>query len=133
MGLLISLIVIVAAFNIITSLSLLVMEKQNEIAILKTQGLSRKKIMMIFIIQGASSGIIGTVLGCTIGLLIALNLSDIMSILGLTFSGIQLPSDVNITQVSIVFIALFMLSILSTLYPAYRAANTEPAEALRYE
>lgn len=133
MGLLISLIVIVAAFNIITSLSLLVMEKQNEIAILKTQGLSRKKIMIIFIIQGASSGILGTVLGCVIGLIIALNLSDIMSVLGLTFSGIQLPSDVNITQVSIVFIALFMLSILSTLYPAYRAANTQPAEALRYE
>jgi len=96
MGLLISLIVIVAAFNIITSLSLLVMEKQNEIAILKTQGLTRKGIMMIFIIQGASSGIIGTVLGCLIGLLIGYNLSTIMSTLGLTFSGIRLPSIIDI-------------------------------------
>ncbi|WP_392562324.1 lipoprotein-releasing ABC transporter permease subunit LolC [Orbus sturtevantii] len=133
MGLLISLIVIVAAFNIITSLSLLVMEKQNEIAILKTQGLTHKGIMMIFIIQGASSGVVGTVLGCLIGLFISYNLSDIMSTLGLTFSGIRLPSVVDITQVVIVFIALLMLSIVSTLYPAYRAAKTQPAEALRYE
>ncbi|WP_392564081.1 lipoprotein-releasing ABC transporter permease subunit LolC [Orbus wheelerorum] len=133
MGLLISLIVIVAAFNIITSLSLLVMEKQNEIAILKTQGLTRKGVMMIFIIQGASSGIIGTLLGCLIGLLISYNLSEIMSTLGLTFSGIRLPSVVDTAQVITVFIALLMLSIISTLYPAYRAANTQPAQALRYE
>lgn len=133
MGLLISLIVIVAAFNIITSLSLLVMEKQNEIAILKTQGLTRNKIMLIFIIQGASAGIIGTVIGCSFGLLIAYNLSDVMSALGLTFSGIRLPSEVDIHQVITVFLALLILSIVSTLYPAYRAANTQPAEALRYE
>ncbi|RKS87506.1 lipoprotein-releasing system permease protein [Orbus hercynius] len=133
MGLLISLIVIVAAFNIITSLSLLVMEKQNEIAILKTQGLTRKNIMLIFVIQGASSGIIGTVVGCFIGLMFALNLSDIMSALGLTFSGIRLPSVVDMAQVTVVFIALLLLSIVATLYPAYRAANIQPAEALRYE
>lgn len=133
MGLLISLIVIVAAFNIITSLSLLVMEKQSEIAILKTQGLTNRKIMLIFIIQGASSGIIGTVLGCVFGLVIALYLSSIMSALGLTFSGIRLPSEVNITQVFVVFISLLLLSLISTLYPAYRAASTQPAEALRYE
>lgn len=129
MGLLISLIVIVAAFNIITSLSLLVMEKQNEIAILKTQGLNRFKTMMIFIIQGASSGIIGTVLGCLFGLIIALNISQ----LGFTFSGIRLPSVVDYGQVIFVFTSLILLSIISTLYPAYRAANTQPAEALRYE
>lgn len=129
MGLLISLIVIVAAFNIITSLSLLVMEKQNEIAILKTQGLTRRKIMMIFIIQGASSGIIGTVLGCSLGLVIALFLANS----GITFSGIQLPSIVDTNQVILVFISLLLLSIGSTLYPAYRAANIQPAEALRYE
>lgn len=129
MGLLISLIVIVAAFNIITSLSLLVMEKQNEIAILKTQGLNRFKTMMIFIIQGASSGIIGTVLGCLFGLIIALNISQ----LGFTFSEIRLPSVVDYGQVIFVFTSLILLSIISTLYPAYRAANTQPAEALRYE
>lgn len=129
MALLVSLIVIVAAFNIITSLSLLVMEKQTEIAILKTQGLTRCNTMLIFIIQGASSGIIGSVIGCLSGLLAALSLSEI----GLSFAGIPLPSEVNFSQILIVFISLLMLSILSTLYPAYRAANTQPAEALRYE
>lgn len=89
--------------------------------------------MLIFVIQGASSGILGAVLGCVFGLLVALNLSDVMSFLGLTFSGIQLPSTVDFMQVSILFISLLCLSIISTLYPAYRAANIQPAEALRYE
>lgn len=129
MALLISLIVIVASFNIITSLSLLVMEKQNEIAILKTQGLNRHRTMLIFIIQGASSGIIGSVIGCLFGLIVALYLAKF----GLSFAGIPLPSDVNFQQVLTVFLALFLLSIFATLYPAYRAANIQPAEALRYE
>ncbi|OCG22471.1 hypothetical protein A9G11_07070 [Gilliamella sp. wkB108] len=133
MGLLISLIVIVAAFNIITSLSLLVMEKQGEVAILKTQGLSRIKIMLIFIIQGASSGVIGTLLGSILGLLLAFNLNDIMQTLGLSFAGIQLPSLVEPTQIIFIVIGLLMLSLISTIYPAYRAANIQPAEALRYE
>lgn len=105
------------------------MEKQTEIAILKTQGLNRFKTMLIFIIQGASSGIIGSVIGCSIGLIIALSLAKF----NLTFSGILLPSIVDSQQVIIVFISLLLLSILSTLYPAYRAASTQPAEALRYE
>ncbi|WP_442899919.1 lipoprotein-releasing ABC transporter permease subunit LolC [Gilliamella apicola] len=133
MGLLISLIVIVAAFNIITSLSLLVMEKQGEVAILKTQGLSRFKIMLIFIIQGASSGIIGTLLGSAIGLLLACYLNEIMQLFGFSFAGIQLPSLVEPTQIIVIVIGLLMLSLISTIYPAYRAANIQPAEALRYE
>nr|WP_194240630.1 lipoprotein-releasing ABC transporter permease subunit LolC [Gilliamella sp. ESL0250] len=133
MGLLISLIVIVAAFNIITSLSLLVMEKQGEVAILKTQGLSRFKIMLIFIIQGASSGVIGTLLGSAVGLLLAVNLNEIMQVLGLSLAGILLPSLVEPTQIIFIIIGLLMLSLISTLYPAYRAANIQPAEALRYE
>ena len=133
MGLLISLIVIVAAFNIITSLSLLVMEKQGEVAILKTQGLSRFKIMLIFIIQGASSGVIGTLLGSAIGLLLASYLNELMSVLGLSFAGIELPSLVEPSQIVFIIFGLLMLSLISTLYPAYRAANIQPAEALRYE
>ncbi|OCG76856.1 outer membrane-specific lipoprotein transporter subunit LolC [Gilliamella sp. Nev6-6] len=133
MGLLISLIVIVAAFNIITSLSLLVMEKQGEVAILKTQGLSRFKIMFIFIIQGASSGIIGTLLGSVLGLLLAVNLNEIMQALGLSLAGILLPSLVEPSQIILIIIGLLMLSLISTIYPAYRAANIQPAEALRYE
>lgn len=133
MGLLISLIVIVAAFNIITSLGLLVMEKQGEVAILKTQGLTRRRIMMIFVIQGASSGVIGTLFGSIIGLTIALNLNEIMSTLGLSLSGILLPSLVNPGQIVIIVLSLIALSLLATLYPAWRAAKTQPADALRYE
>lgn len=133
MGLLISLIVIVAAFNIITSLSLLVMEKQGEVAILKTQGLSRFQIMSIFMIQGATSGVIGTILGSVFGLLLAYYLNEIMQALGLSFAGIKLPSLIEPTQIVFIIIGLLMLSLLSTLYPAYRAAKIQPAEALRYE
>lgn len=133
MGLLISLIVIVAAFNIITSLSLLVMEKQGEVAILKTQGLSRFQIMSIFMIQGATSGVIGTILGSVLGLLLAYYLNEIMQALGLSFAGIKLPSLIEPTQIVFIIIGLLMLSLLSTLYPAYRAAKIQPAEALRYE
>lgn len=133
MGLLISLIVLVAAFNIITSLSLLVMEKQGEVAILKTQGLSRFKIMLIFIIQGASSGVMGTLLGSIIGLILALDLNELMQVLGLSFAGIELPSLVEPSQIIFIIIGLLMLSLISTIYPAYRAANIQPAEALRYE
>nr|WP_218055677.1 lipoprotein-releasing ABC transporter permease subunit LolC [Gilliamella apicola] len=133
MSLLISLIVIVAAFNIITSLSLLVMEKQGEVAIFKTQGLSRFKIMLIFIIQGASSGVIGTLLGSTIGLLLAFNLNEFMQAFGLSFAGILLPSLVEPIQIVFIIVGLLTLSLVSTVYPAYRAANIQPAEALRYE
>lgn len=133
MGLLISLIVVVAAFNIITSLSLLVMEKQGEVAILKTQGLTRSRIMSIFIIQGACSGVLGTLIGSAIGIILAVNLNSIMATLRLSFSGIRLPSLVEPMQITIIIIGLLVLSLFATLYPAWRAANIHPAEALRYE
>ncbi|QIQ22083.1 lipoprotein-releasing ABC transporter permease subunit LolC [Zophobihabitans entericus] len=132
-ALIISLIIIVAVFNIITSLGLLVMEKQGEVAILKTQGLTQRSIMSIFIVQGASAGIIGTVLGSAIGITVALYLNDIMSFLGLSLSGIYLPSLVDLGQVITIVLSLITVSILATLYPAWQAAKTHPAEALRYE
>lgn len=133
MSLLISLIIMVAAFNMITSLGLLVMDKQNEVAILQTQGLTPRQIMRIFMIQGAGAGVMGTLIGTLMGLLIALNLNQIRDWLGVSLQGIELP--VLILPHQILFIATFsiVIALLSTLYPAWQAAKTQPAEALRYE
>lgn len=133
MGLLIGLIIAVAAFNIITSLSLLVMEKQGEVAILKTQGLKRRQIMSVFVVQGATAGIIGALLGSTLGVVLASNLNTVMPFIGKSLSGVSLPVLIDYSQV--IMIALFSmgLALLSTLYPSWRAAAVQPAEALRYE
>ncbi|AML58986.1 lipoprotein-releasing ABC transporter permease subunit LolC [Serratia rubidaea] len=133
MGLLLSLIVAVAAFNIITSLGLLVMEKQGEVAILQTQGLTRRQIMAVFMTQGASAGIIGALLGTLLGVLLALNLNTIMPALGALIDGASLPVAVDPLQVTIIAVAAMAVSLLSTLYPSWRAAAVQPAEALRYE
>ncbi|CAI0853346.1 Lipoprotein-releasing system transmembrane protein lolC [Serratia rubidaea] len=133
MGLLLSLIVAVAAFNIITSLGLLVMEKQGEVAILQTQGLTRRQIMAVFMTQGASAGIIGALLGTLLGVLLALNLNTIMPALGALIDGASLPVAVDPLQVTIIAVAAMVVSLLSTLYPSWRAAAVQPAEALRYE
>lgn len=87
MGLLLSLIVAVAAFNIITSLGLMVMEKQGEVAILQTQGLTPRQIMMVFMVQGASAGIIGAILGAALGALLASQLNNLMPIIGVLLDG----------------------------------------------
>ncbi|CDL82025.1 outer membrane-specific lipoprotein transporter subunit LolC [Xenorhabdus szentirmaii] len=133
MGLLLSLIIAVAAFNIITSLSLLVMEKQGEIAILQTQGLTRRQVMAIFMIQGAGAGIIGALLGTGLGILLSSQLNSLMPLIGLLTEGIELPVEIDTTQVVTIAISAMLISLLSTLYPSWRAAATQPAEALRYE
>ncbi|MDC9614191.1 lipoprotein-releasing ABC transporter permease subunit LolC [Xenorhabdus khoisanae] len=133
MGLLLSLIIAVAAFNIITSLSLLVMEKQGEIAILQTQGLTRRQVMAIFMIQGAGAGIVGALLGTGLGVLLSSQLNNLMPVVGLLVEGIQLPVAIDTTQVVMIAISAMLISLLSTLYPSWRAAATQPAEALRYE
>ncbi|WP_099110942.1 lipoprotein-releasing ABC transporter permease subunit LolC [Xenorhabdus sp. KJ12.1] len=133
MGLLLSLIIAVAAFNIITSLSLLVMEKQGEIAILQTQGLTRRQVMTIFMIQGAGAGIIGALLGTGLGILLSSQLNKLMPVIGLLTEGIQLPVAIEPAQVAIIAVSAMLISLLSTLYPSWRAAATQPAEALRYE
>ena len=133
MGLLLSLIVAVAAFNIITSLGLLVMEKQGEVAILKTQGLTRRQIMALFMVQGASAGIIGALLGAVLGVVLATQLNTIMPALGLMLDGGALPVDIEPMQVVIIALVAMVIALLSTLYPSWRAAAAQPAEALRYE
>ncbi|HHR5802915.1 MULTISPECIES: lipoprotein-releasing ABC transporter permease subunit LolC [Providencia] len=133
MGLLLSLIIAVAAFNIITSLSLLVMEKQGEVAILKTLGLKRSKILTIFMIQGAGAGIIGTLIGTVLGTLLSSQLNVIMPLIGLLPRGVTLPIVLDYPGILIIALCAMLISLLATLYPSWRAAAVQPAEALRYE
>lgn len=132
MGLLLSLIVAVAAFNIITSLGLMVMEKQGEVAILQTQGLTPRQIMMVFMVQGASAGIIGAI-RAALGALLASQLNNLMPIIGVLLDGAALPVAIEPLQVIVIALVAMAIALLSTLYPSWRAAATQPAEALRYE
>lgn len=133
MGLLLSLIIAVAAFNIITSLGLMVMEKQGEVAILQTQGLTPRQIMAVFMVQGASAGIIGALLGAGLGALLASQLNNLMPIIGAFLDGAALPVAIEPLQVVVIALVAMAIALLSTLYPSWRAAATQPAEALRYE
>lgn len=133
MGLLLSLIVAVAAFNIITSLGMMVMEKQGEVAILQTQGLTPRQIMAVFMVQGASAGIVGALLGAVLGALLASQLNNLMPIIGAFLDGAALPVAIEPLQVVVIALVAMALALLSTLYPSWRAAATQPAEALRYE
>ncbi|MBK0035702.1 lipoprotein-releasing ABC transporter permease subunit LolC [Erwinia sp. S43] len=133
MGLLLSLIVAVAAFNIVTSLGLLIMEKQGEVAILQTQGLTRRQIVAVFMVQGASAGVVGAVLGALLGMLLASQLNNLMPVIGAFLDGAALPVDISLTQVATITVTAIVVALLSTLYPSWRAAAVQPAEALRYE
>lgn len=133
MGLLLSLIIAVAAFNIITSLGLLVMEKQGEVAILQTQGLTRRQIMAVFMVQGAGAGIIGALFGALLGVLLASQLNNLMPVIGILIDGAALPVAIEPLQVVTIALIAMAIALLSTLYPSWRAAATQPAEALRYE
>lgn len=133
MGLLLSLIVAVAAFNIITSLGLLIMEKQGEVAILQTQGLTRRQIVMVFMVQGATAGIVGSLVGALLGVLLASQLNNLMPLIGAFLDGAALPVDISVPQVITIVVTAMVVALLSTLYPSWRAAAVQPAEALRYE
>lgn len=131
MGLLISLIIIVAISNIVTSLSLMVVDKQGEIAILQTQGLTKGQVTQIFVAQGAIVGIIGAFIGGISGVLATTYLGDLIRFINPT--GLVLPTEIAMEQVIIIVCSSILLSLACTLYPAYRASKIEPAEALRYE
>lgn len=142
-GLLLLLIVAVAAFNIISTLVMVVTDKKGDIAILRTLGATPGQIMRIFMVQGTVIGVVGTLLGGALGILAALNVSDWIAglerLLGIQFLNADvyfidyLPSQVQSEDVILVCAAALILSFLATLYPAWRAARTQPAEALRYE
>jgi lipoprotein-releasing system permease protein len=143
MFIILSLIVLVAAFNIITTLIMVVMEKNKDIAILKSMGATARSIMKIFILQGVIIGVIGTLLGALGGITVALNLSKISlfveNLLGVkilpgdVYYLSELPSRVNYGDVSIIIVGSLAICFLSTIYPSWRASKLDPAEALRYE
>ncbi len=143
MFIILTLIILVAAFNIITGLIMLVKDKGRDIAVLRTFGATRGMIMRIFFLDGAFIGIVGTMLGVGGGLLFCRNIENIRRFLE-NLSGhelfsaeiyflSQLPAVVNVSEVMIVAVVSLSLSFLATIYPAWRAAKMDPVEALRYE
>lgn len=140
-GLLLFLIVIVAAFNIVSSLVMLVTDKKPDIAILKTFGASPSLIMQVFMVQGMIIGVIGTVAGTVLGVVFALTVSDLLGWVNNSFNlhlfdayfVNYLPSYVKVADVALIAGASFLLSFLMTIYPARRAAKIAPADTLRYE
>ena len=143
MSIILFLIVAVAAFNIVSTLVMVVTDKQADIAILRTLGLSPGRVMGIFMVQGTAIGVAGTLLGVACGILLAINVEAIVAgienLFGIHFLDpniyyiSNMPSDIHGSDVMAVGLGAFIMSVLATLYPAWRASRTEPAEALRYE
>jgi lipoprotein-releasing system permease protein len=138
MWLMLSLIVAVAAFNIVSALVMVVVEKQGEIGILQTLGLSRVGIVKIFITQGMVNGLWGVTLGSIFGILTALNLNEILAIFGLNILGggyaeQLLPVQLEVKNVVVIVLSALAMSFVATLYPAFQASKTQPAEVLRNE
>jgi len=141
--LLLLLIIAVAAFNIVSTLVMVVTDKESDIAILRTLGASPGRIMRIFMVQGTVIGVVGTLLGTILGVSLALNLDIVVpwleSLFGIRFldPGVyyisELPSDLHWDDVWMITSVSFLLGIVATVYPAWRASRTQPAEALRYE
>jgi lipoprotein-releasing system permease protein len=135
MWLMLSLIVAVAAFNIVSALVMVVIDKQGEISILQTLGLDRSGIVKIFITQGLTNGIWGVILGVTLGIILTLNLNSLFELLGVNLlgGGQELPIALDAMNISMIVGSALLMSFVATLYPAYRAAQTQPAEVLRNE
>jgi lipoprotein-releasing system permease protein len=143
MFLILTLIVLVAALNIVSGLIMLVKDKGSDIAILRTMGASQGSIMRIFLITGSSIGVVGTLAGFLLGTVVCLNIDSIRRFLAwLTHTDLfnpelyflsKLPADMNLRETTAVVVMALGLSLLATLYPSWRAARLDPVEALRYE
>ena len=142
-GLLLALIVLVAAFNIVSMMVMVVTEKRSDIAILRTLGASSRSILKIFIVQGTVIGFFGVLLGIILGVILALNVEAVVAQFERLFDMqfidpdlyyiSRLPSDLQWADVSLIAAGAFATTLLATLYPAFRASRVQPAEALRYE
>lgn len=140
---LLCIIIAVAAFNIVSSLVLMVADKRSDIAVLRTLGLNARQVMAIFVVQGSAVGVAGTLIGALVGCVVAQTLNRIMNFFEALFGWqifnpdvffiTQLPSVLMWQDVAFICGLALTLSVVATLYPAYRAAKIEPAEALRYE
>jgi lipoprotein-releasing system permease protein len=143
MFLILTMIVLVAALNIVSGLIMLVKDKGQDIAILRTMGASQGSIMRIFLITGASIGVVGTIVGFLVGMLICVNIESIRQFLSwLTSTELfdptlyflsKLPAEIDFGETTAVVIMALTLSFLATLYPSWRAARLDPVDALRYE
>ena len=143
MFLILALIVLVAALNIVSGLIMLVKDKGHDIAILRTMGATRGAVMRIFFITGASIGIVGTLAGFLLGVLVCLNIERLRELIGwITDTDLfapelyylsQLPAEMDTGETVSVVVMALALSILATLYPSWRASRLDPVEALRYE
>jgi lipoprotein-releasing system permease protein len=136
-------IVAVAAFNIVASLMMVVIDKQKDIAILRTYGLEPSRVARVFLVQGSVIGLVGTVLGTALGLAVALNIDVIVPWLEATFRFkimpgdiyyvTEIPSEVHLFDVVSIPVVALLVAVLATVYPARRAAAIAPAMALRYD
>lgn len=143
MFIILSLIVAVAAFNLVSSLIMLVTDKQADIAILRTLGMSPASIMGVFVVQGSIIGVVGVLLGLIGGVALTLNLQHVVHAIesGFGFEVMPadvyyitgLPTDLRVDDVGLIAVIALLMSMLATLYPAWRASRTDPATALRYE
>ena len=143
MFIILSLIILVAAFNIISSMIMLVQTKKSDIALMRTMGASKYVIIRIFILTGSIIGILGTFLGVCLGVLFASNIESIRNVLtdiigsDLFAAEIyflsKLPSNINIYEVIVVICISILLTLLASVFPALKASRISPAEALRYE